>query len=461
MTCYNKLGDFMCNKSNKEISKKKSTYSRRQFIFNVVSLVFLLGVVGTLGIRSFYYFAKINYEMAQSDGKLGYLVKTSQEEITVGDGLYKVNDEYYYKGMATNNYVSYANRLFRIMKINADDSVLLISEDNQTVLPYGDSNNYMSSSPRYYFNNIEGEENSGAYLDSLGDYEYFLETMPWSLEVVVNSEVVSFEEYEDDYIRLLTVEDYLMAGGKEGYLFNGEYTYLMSVNNELDNLYINKTGDVAGSATYNMYGVRPVMTISSDVEVSRGNGSVDDPYVLDKEKDEALVLDYVLLGEDKYQIIEDNNNILKLTKVESSLVYEYSSNTSNFVTSERNSLAQYLNTTFYNSLSYKDYLVDCTFYNGELSDDTGYHINNLYSSSVVSKVGLSSITDIKVNSEVSDYFLINKTSQYGQMGFVHNNSGVMNFSLVSSKKLVVPSICINKDNLADGDGTIYVPYAVK
>ncbi len=451
----------MRKKNNKKTNKKKGSYPRGQFIFNIISLIFLLGVVGTLGVRSFYFFSKINYEMAQSDGTLGFLVKTTQEEVTEGDGLYKVNGEYFYKGLATDNYVSYSNRLFRIMKINDDDSVLLISDDNQTVLPYGDSNSYMSSSPRYYFNNIEGEENSGAYLDTLGDYDYFLERTSWVDEVVVNSEVISEEAYEDDYIRLLTVEDYLLAGGKDSYLFTGEYTYLMSTNDEEDNLYLNKTGEVASSASYNMYGVRPVMTISSDVEVSRGTGSVDDPYVLDKEKDETVVLDYVLLGEDKYQIIEDNNNILKLVKVESSLVYRYSNNTSNYVTSERNSLAQYLNTTFYNSLSYKDYLVDCTFYNGELSDDTGYYINNLYNSSVVSKVGLSSITDIKVNSEVSDYFLINKTSQYGQMGFVHNSSGVMDFSLVDEEKLVIPSICINKDNLSDGDGTIYVPYMVQ
>ena len=54
--------------------------------------------------------------------------------VTTGDGLYSkttnTGTTYYYKGAVENNYVKFADKVFRIVRINEDGTIRLITQDN-------------------------------------------------------------------------------------------------------------------------------------------------------------------------------------------------------------------------------------------------------------------------------------------------------------------------------------------
>ena len=111
-------------KVKKEKKKKeKRLLTTSQFIFCLISLLFALGVGLYYGGRSFYYYSLQNAKKVETANTLNGLVLGSNYVQQEGDGLHQNTDGYYFKGKVENNYVRFANRLFRIISINNDESV--------------------------------------------------------------------------------------------------------------------------------------------------------------------------------------------------------------------------------------------------------------------------------------------------------------------------------------------------
>ena len=78
-----------------------------------------------------------NDEYQPEEGTLAYAIlgANNSNVVTSGDGLYKSTltdggePTYYYKGNVENNYVSFANQTWRVVRINEDRSIRLIMED--------------------------------------------------------------------------------------------------------------------------------------------------------------------------------------------------------------------------------------------------------------------------------------------------------------------------------------------
>ena len=64
------------------------------------------------------------------------------------------------------------------------------------------------------------------------------------------------------------------------------------------------------------------------------------------------------------------------------------------------SLAEYLNTTYLESLSYKDMIVNSTWYIGGYKDK----VSDVKNETIKTKVGIPNILDIKFNSSIKGYF---------------------------------------------------------
>ena len=128
---------------------------------------------------------------------------------------------------------------------------------------------------------------------------------------------------------------------------------------------------------------------------------------------------------------------------------------------DKANIAYYLNTDYLNSLSYNNLLVDCNHNIGEISDDTGYSYSNIYNDVVSSKVGLLNIFDYISNPNLTDYLLLNTTSQVGSMVYNRFSSGLLEEADVRDEKHIVPTICIAKSNLKNGKGTLEDPYVVE
>ena len=125
------------------------------------------------------------------------------------------------------------------------------------------------------------------------------------------------------------------------------------------------------------------------------------------------------------------------------------------------SIAYYLNNKYYNSLTYKDKLVDCDYYVGELTTDYDYNLKeyinnydyqNIYKNKVTTKVGLLSIVDINLNNNLDNYFLLNKVD--GIVKSVNNKNS-------NTTNKLRPTICIDRNTKLKGNGTKEKPFSLE
>ena len=117
-------------KGKKEKKKKeKRALTTAEFIFCLLSILFALGVGLYYGGRSLYYYSLQNAKKAETANTLNGLILGSNYVKQEGNGLHQNTDGYYFKGNVDNNYVKFANRLFRIISVNNDESVKLVSND--------------------------------------------------------------------------------------------------------------------------------------------------------------------------------------------------------------------------------------------------------------------------------------------------------------------------------------------
>ena len=103
---------------SKERSKRKISVQK---IFNLVSLMFLLACVIFYGGR----FIKLYIENNKVE-ETNSMAKNIKESNKDNKNFKIVNGEYYFSGTNINNYVSYSNLLWRIIKINNDNTITMI-----------------------------------------------------------------------------------------------------------------------------------------------------------------------------------------------------------------------------------------------------------------------------------------------------------------------------------------------
>ena len=204
------------------------------------------------------------------------------------------------------------------------------------------------------------------------------------------------------------------------------------------------------------------------MEISSGDGSRERPFVINQKNDVNYIDSYVKLGNDIYKVYQESNDgILKMYKYGYAsingmeIVLNYSKSTSHFNLLDRNNIAYYLNTTYLNSLSYANIIVDNYFYTGEVSSDKSYKFSNIYNSNVVCKVGLLNIFDYVSNNNFNDYFHMNTTSTVSSMQYSTSSNGLLEEVDVSEVKHIVPVISINKNIIKNGKGLESDPFTVE
>src|SRR5574344_825156 len=236
------------------------------------------------------------------------------------DGLYKVDNSYYYKGNINNNYVSFANHMWRIVGINSDNTIKLIYAEKDLVSNYYDNSN----SEEYvgYTNNsgINNTSNIKTYLEdwytnNLNNYDSYLSTYNYcnytTSEVngsktiysaynrnILNSTPllicnVTDKNYGGSYnlkIGLITLDEATIAGSsnkianRNYYLYDGSDFYTMSpafFGSQAWVGTITSTGKLDATSVNNSKEVRPVINLVNYVTIT-GDGTVDNPYLIDE-----------------------------------------------------------------------------------------------------------------------------------------------------------------------------------
>ena len=301
-----------------------------------------------------------------SEGMLEYLGLSANEgtpnfgyAATTDEGIYAAQDDYgtsyYFRGAVTNNYVKFANKYWRIIRINGDGTIRLIydgtsahangesSTDRQTEtkmfnVRYNDNAyvGYMYGSKgassysvahantnnstikttvdNWYKTNIVDKGYSDKVADTIycNDRSYYSGNGYGTSETYYNaynrlytnkSPVLTCTNKNDAFtvsdtskgngaltypVGLITADEVVMGGGvyntsnSSYYLYTGQQYWTMSPfyfdGNFAAEFNVFSSGGIGGSI-YLTYGVRPVLSLKSDISVM-GSGTQNDPFLV-------------------------------------------------------------------------------------------------------------------------------------------------------------------------------------
>lgn len=238
-----------------------------------------------------------------------YKALTKDENIvTTGDGLYKINNEYIYRGEDINNYVKIGDKTWRIVRITEDNEVELILTNSKIKNVWDDR--YNSEKDRDYGINDYKVSRVKSYLDDL--YEgntLFNEKQKAYLTTFTScygkrsenqlSHDGSSEcamQLNNQKISLLPAYLYLTASldtschettdpacQNYNYLATEEANWwLLTASSE--NTYhvfsVSYSGEVNVSRASSNQVVRPVIHLSSLTKLANGNGTQENPYII-------------------------------------------------------------------------------------------------------------------------------------------------------------------------------------
>ena len=239
-----------------------------------------------------------------------YKAVLEQGIVTTGNGLYDLNGEKVYRGETVNNYVKLDNALFRIVKIIANNQILLIADDvlDSSSLPYDDrynsDRNYNSGINDYRVSRIKSsleEIYNGNTLLSNNDKEklttFNLCIGKRSEEESINTNGAECSDVlNNQMIGLLTVSDFINASldsnckkttdrSCQNYnylrLRDAEWWLLTSNNSNTYQAYAVRTyGYIESFNASNMKRIRPTVMLNSNAMIKSGDGSASSPYIL-------------------------------------------------------------------------------------------------------------------------------------------------------------------------------------
>nr|MCR5067303.1 hypothetical protein [Erysipelotrichaceae bacterium] len=385
-------------------------------VFIAFSIIFLLIAGAFYGLRY--------YEYANGTGKragtLAGKILDDNQIVKSGDGLYDYEGIAIFRGKCENNYIIYNGLLWRIMQVNADGSVRLISAEALNQLPFNkEYAAFAQSELREYLNG------------------YFRQQLPESgiAETVINDGVIDEltaipDQQSSNAAALCDVTSYLnsMLSGST-YLSDCQGSFWLA-NVSSAGVYRAEDGKLMVSPPERFYQVRPVITLAPETPTPGGSGSKSDPY---RYEEETVTLGSVIqLGEDRwvvYQIDADAYRLIRKQPLDKPMTFGIKGDT--YDPANEGTVAHYLNNEYLASLNYGDLLVERDWTMGDYD-------GSLPQTTVKCKVALAGLRDLKL-SDAEDYWLADTGERY-----VYVYGTKTELFKQTLEKNVVPAIAISR-----------------
>lgn len=467
----------MKKKSNKRKNSTNSTKDKqkikinKQKLFIFISSIFIIICILWYGSRAIYYYLDTRKKVKNEDK---FLAQTIIDKNYNTDNFKKINNDYYFYKDAKNNYLSYSNMLWRIVKVNKDNQITLILDNPITYLANGKGKDFKSSYITKWLNKKEStsststtssdnstKNKTGILENNLNNKQKYLMKTTTCIDNIKNIKSATCNKTSNDnYLSLLSVIDYINTGAEDSFINNGYYSYLANNKNK-DVWYITDDGKLDTSDGEDIYSVKPVITIKANVSVISGKGSKKTPYII--EDDKSYFASYVKLDDDLYRVYDSNDDYVKLVandylKVDDEyLEYNYSSKNYLYNDKVSKSLAYYLNRIYINKLSYKNLIVTNNYSNSYYGEDNKFNYQLTLNNSLSTKIAIPSIGDAVVN-KLSNYSTTTGIEEDSDEIYTISKDGTLDQIDIQDKTYVLPCITIAKENLKAGQGSIDDPY---
>jgi len=268
-------------------------------------------------------------EEVTKDNTILYRAKTLvyENETCKTDGTtYEYMGGCYIKGASSSNYIWYNGFMWRIMGINSDNTVRLITDENVTSISYGTTNTAESYATNVdYIHNwlntyFLGHLNSTKSIIKEGNY-FCSETIGTVLtDDIVRTTCSSGKEVKAS-VGLISYDEFYLSGLSSSYLNIGQAFWTITPNNISRTWYISYSGNPDNNSVATTNGVRPVINVDATSIITEGNGTSASYYVLVEDKTinkkgtiSSLVTsgEYVSLEGKTYRVVSKDNNGVKL-----------------------------------------------------------------------------------------------------------------------------------------------------
>ena len=236
------------------------------------------------------------------------LSKVGEEAAVDDEGLIKSSDDsgvsYYFRGNVKNNYVSFANLTWRIVRINGDGTVRMILDDiisesanykNEESESFLYQDSYISTAlDNWHQENLRNYTNYIATTNYCNDVSHddANNYLPYS-RIMINKipTLNCLGNTFKNNIGILSIDEVILAGAaptnpnQSYYLYNPDikdawYTMTASsgVEKSINMFVVDANGNIKTTISGSTYErVRPVINLIKNTEVT-GNGTIDNPY---------------------------------------------------------------------------------------------------------------------------------------------------------------------------------------
>ena len=415
-------------KKDVKIKRKKVKGNIFQTIFCTISALFLLGCIIFYGYRFIKYYRIYNPKVDSGSGSVLLakdIIGKSEFATDEVDGLFSSSGSYIYKGDVDNNYLKYNNMLWRIVRINADNSIDIILDDYISILPWDSKVTSFKESGIYHYLNHD-------FLDNL-DKDMLVSTSFCEDKIDDLTNITCEKQNTNSYVKLLDVANFLNSvRNKKTYLTSSDEIFWLA-DYSSDKIWHTNGANVSQSEVNSFYEIRPMVRLKGTTIYSKGDGGKDTPFEVGS-NDELMVGSRVKLGEDMWIVYDVSNNIKLMKEVSLDKQRDFDKEK---LTYKDSSLMEYLNGEYLDSLSYKNMIIDTTWYIGSYKDN----LSDIKEESVKTKVGIPNILDIKFDSNIKSYFT---STVKDERVLVYENP--LRPSRITTYRSIRPCIAISKEN---------------
>ena len=459
-------------------------------IYMIVSAIFLSSCVAYYGARFVYYYKVSKGAIVQTTTNLNEILTQPVNLVVDTDGLQVDGKEYIYRGNPVDNYVYYSGMLWRMMGIDEAGNIKMITEETVSVVPWGyEGNDYETSIIREYLNPQEGKEYTGVFYQMLDNPEnYLVPTKMCADKLKEATEVLGCKIVVEDYVGLMDVNEYFFANGVESYLNIGTQQWTLTGKEDDGTIFhIHSLGGVGNNSESTTdkysYGVRPVITLKANTEITGGNGLKETPYrftpLMEEGKTYALneleVGTYFKYENEVWRIVgfeEGKTKAIMMGVLRDEngevILKEYGANTAKFSLKKGN-LGYYLNNDYIKNFEHPEYLATGSFYVGEFSYDSAYALEEVKSTVVEAKVGLPQIYDLYTintfekdeNEQEIAYWTCNYKKSSERLAWVARSGNWLFGDFSDNEYAVRPVIYLHENiQVGNGDGSMETPYEI-
>ena len=252
---------------------------------------------------------------------------TTSEKSGDESGLYKSTDTntgeptYYFRGNVENNYVSFAGFTWRIVRINEDGTIRIIMQDGiNNNSEYAFNSNYNDYTYMYYTNSNAKIQLESWYQTNIGSKKdlassvvsgaYYCEQAKAKYSdshTSGSATMTTYSKYTPDFkcssdgnnkgvvnasVGLLNYDEVVYAGGypfssnNSYYLYNSAITWwtMSPAGFTGSNSYVwfaSTTGYISTGTVTATRTVRPVLNLTADTKISDGDGTKENPFVVE------------------------------------------------------------------------------------------------------------------------------------------------------------------------------------